>query len=299
MTDEAPTIGWIGFCEIGTSICNRLRAAGYDVTALVGGDDVANAGKRDMKSVATLSGLAAEAEIIISHVGDDKALLDIVMGSGGLLECLRYGHIFVDTSTVSPEASELVADMLATRGVAYVRAPACGSRERAQAGQMTVIVSGAPLDCERLQPLFATFAARQLVVGKEDESRYMKLALNAMEGAMSAVVAEAVAFCRKGGVGTETMLEVLNASPVASPLLTAKTETMVNGDYSPDVKVRQMMKDLDLLLSVGRDVHCPLPLAAQIRQQYELAYNAGEGDSDFFVLTRQALLHAGRPAGEG
>ena len=43
----------------------------------------------------------------------------------------------------------------------------------------------------------------------------------------------------------------------------------------------------------GRADHCPMPLVAQVRQQYEAVFVNGCGDLDFFVLAREAARVAG------
>lgn len=57
------------------------------------------------------------------------------------------------------------------------------------------------------------------------------------------------------------------------------------------------MKDFDLIAEVSRRDHCPMPLVAQIRQQYEAAFANGCGDRDFFVLIREAARIAGLQQG--
>jgi hypothetical protein len=53
------------------------------------------------------------------------------------------------------------------------------------------------------------------------------------------------------------------------------------------------MKDLDIISDVSRQDHCPMPLVAQLRQLYEVAFVNGCGDLDFFVLVREAARTAG------
>lgn len=294
MTDALPGIGWVGLGKMGTPICRRLKSAGYEVTAYVrNAAGRCRAAKMGLATADSFAEIAEAAKIVFSAVSDDQALLEIVTGNKGLSSCLRYGHTFVDTSTVSPAASEEVADALAARGVCYIRAPLSGSTATAEAGKLTVILSGAARDCANVQPIFEVFSTKQVNVGRYEEARYMKLAVNSVVGATAALVAEAIAFGVKGGLDVKSMLEVMNVSSVASPLIRNKTGKLIDGDYSPAFTVIQAMKDLDLMLAVGKDDHCPLPIAAQIRQQFEMAYAAGEGESDFFVLTRQALALAG------
>jgi hypothetical protein len=87
---------------------------------------------------------------------------------------------------------------------------------------------------------------------------------------------------RKGWLGNAAMMNVICQSAVASPLLRYKRDTVVDGSYA-----------LDIIGEVSRQDHCPMPLAAQVRQQYEAAFVNGCGDLDFFVLAREAARVAG------
>jgi 3-hydroxyisobutyrate dehydrogenase-like beta-hydroxyacid dehydrogenase len=135
------------------------------------------------------------------------------------------------------------------------------------------------------------------VVGEAEEARYLKLVLNTLVGGTSALLAEALAMGRKGGLGEAAMMDVIGQSAVASPLLQYKRDTVVNGNYAPAFTVKQIMKDFDLIAEVSRQDHCPIPLVAQIRQQYEAAFANGCGDLDFFVLVREAARIAGLEQG--
>jgi 3-hydroxyisobutyrate dehydrogenase len=80
---------------------------------------------------------------------------------------------------------------------------------------------------------------------------------------------------------------------VASPLIGYKRDLILKGKYDPNFTVSQMAKDLDIVLSVGRSSHVPMPLTAQIREHYEGAIAAGSGDRDFFVLVKEMAARAG------
>ena len=66
---------------------------------------------------------------------------------------------------------------------------------------------------------------------------------------------------------------------------------VVSGDYAPAFPVSGMMKDFDIALSVGRQLHIPMPLLSQVRQIYESSFVEGLGDKDFFVLVSQLEQH--------
>ena len=296
MAQTQARIGWIGLGKMGLPICRRLRAAGHPVTAYVrnqSGRDRAAA--ENIKGIDSLRGLAAEFEIVFSAISDDRALTEIVSGDGALAANMRSGQMFVDTSTVSPQASGAVAAQLDKIGVQYLRAPVSGSTMLAEAGQLTTMVSGPRDAFDALTALFQAFTSRQFYVGAGEEARYLKLVLNTMVGATSALVAEALTFGRKGGLDVAVMLDVICNSAVASPLIGYKSKMLVSENFDAAFTVKQMMKDLDIVLSVGKSDQSPVPLTTQIRRQFEAACLSGDGDKDFFVLFREY----GRFAGQG
>ncbi len=291
---EMSRIGWIGLGKMGLPICERLASHGFTVTALARNTDgQERAGRAGLRNASDIRGVVDGAEIVASAVSDDAALLDIVFTAGGLKETLNARQIFVETSTVSPDASRRVAEAMSAIGVDYVRSPVSGSTALAAQGTLTAVLSGPPKSIERLSGFYQAFTRMTFLVGEAEEARYLKLVLNTLVGGTSALLAEALAMGCKGGLGAAAMMDVIGQSAVASPLLQYKRDTVAKGTYEPASTVQQIMKDFDIIADVSRRDHCPMPLVAQIRQQYEAAFAAGCGDLDFFVLVREVARHAG------
>jgi 3-hydroxyisobutyrate dehydrogenase-like beta-hydroxyacid dehydrogenase len=285
MTKEP--VGFIGLGKMGLPIARRLAAAGHPI--LVWARTQASADTADAEGFAAqpdLADVSRRCRIVIAAVPDDAALTGLV--EAGLARGLARGAVFVDLSTVSPTSSAAVARELEDAGAAYLRSPVSGSTAAAVAGTLTAIVSGPKAAFERLQPVYEIFTAKRFHVGAAEEARYLKLAINSMLGATSALVAEALALGEKGGLDRATMLDVVLSSAVASPLIGYKRDMLVRGDFKPAFSVAQMMKDIDIILSVGRADHVPMPVNALIRQIYEQAYHSGRGDADFFALAGEA-----------
>jgi 3-hydroxyisobutyrate dehydrogenase-like beta-hydroxyacid dehydrogenase len=200
---------------------------------------------------------------------------------------MKRGSTFIETSTVSPKASANVAQMLAASGIDYLRCPVSGSTATAEARQLTVLASGSRATFDKCLPVLQCFSAKQYHVGDGEQARYLKLVLNAMVGATSALVAEALAIGRSGHLEMATMLEVINNSAVASPVIRYKTQMMIDDNYAPAFPVTGMMKDFDIALGVAGEQKLTLPLLSQIRQSYEAAFLNGAGDQDFFVLVKE------------
>src|SRR5262245_18087068 len=113
MTSPArPQIGFIGLGKMGVPICHHIRAAGYPLTAFVRHTTAREKAKSiDVATSDRLSAIADLSDIVISAITDDDALRAITMGSDGLAGHMRKGCLYIDTSTVSPQASAEVASL--------------------------------------------------------------------------------------------------------------------------------------------------------------------------------------------
>ena len=291
MTQSSKRIGWIGAGKMGLPICLRLKAAGHDVHVLGrSAGAMQKLGQIGLTPHADIASLAENADVAISSISNDAALEEVVLGVGGVAATLPSGRIFIDISTVSPTISAKVAEQLELEGISYLRSPMSGSTAMAEAGTLTAVVSGPKATFDVLQTLFECFTRKAFYVGEHEEARYMKLVLNSMVAATSALLAEAFAFGQKGGLDNATMLSVINQSVVASPLIAYKTDMIVKENYAPAATLSMLQKDLALLLSEAYTNGAYMPLANHIYDIYRNASTRGLAEKDFFVLVQDALV---------
>lgn len=294
MTQDTQRIGWIGTGKMGRPMSRHLLKAGMPVTIYEPlAQNRASLVAEGAVVAHSVQDLADAADIVVMTIPNDEVLASVMLGPEGLAAAMHPGQILVEMSTVSPAISARLAEALGEREVAYLRAPVSGSTATATSGKLSVVVSGPLAAFQAARPVLAHFSTHQFHVGEREEARYLKLVLNALVGATSALVGEALTLGRKGGLDTATMLDVIAHSAVASPLLAYKRDLLVSRNFEPAFTVEQMMKDLDLILGAARADHVPMSLAALVRQQYEAAHAGGLAEQDFFVLIEQCERAAG------
>jgi 3-hydroxyisobutyrate dehydrogenase-like beta-hydroxyacid dehydrogenase len=286
---ENPQIGWIGLGKMGMPMSQNLIKAGY---RLVGYDLDRACGERITKLGAAFAdsakGVAEKCDVVFSMIPDDGALEEVFLGHKGVLKGARRGTVLVDMSTVSPAGSSRVGEQVDKAGLKYLRAPVSGSTDSATAASLTILVSGPKKTYERCRPMFERMGRNIFHVGEKEEARYLKLLINMMVGITSAMTAEALAFGKKGGLEWEQMIDMINGSVVASPLIGFKVQLLKERRYPPMFTVSQMTKDFDLALNAGRTMDVPMPLTALVRQLYGMMKAQGKGELDYFGLA--ALL---------
>jgi len=278
-------IGFIGVGKMGNPMARNLLKNGHSLRVY---DMVPQARAALCRHGAEEAGSAMEAakdaEVVISSIPDSPALEDVALGAQGVLKGAAEGTVYMDMSTVSPTLSDRVGAEAQAKGIAYLRAPVSGSVEAAEAGILTILCSG-PIDAyHKCKDILDILGQKVFHVGEGSEALYLKLLINMMVGVTSAVTAEALAFGKKGGLDWETMIDMINSSVIASPLIGFKAQMMKDREFSAAFSVWQMSKDFDIALNAGRSMDMPMPLTSMVQQLYGAMKATGRAERDYFGL---------------
>ncbi|WP_096698021.1 NAD(P)-dependent oxidoreductase [Polaromonas sp. AER18D-145] len=282
-----------GVGKMGLPMAGHFHAAGQAVTVSDPSEARLQLARSHGLQVADAGAAMARADIIVSSLPNDAALRQV---GAQVAAAARRGAIYVDTSTVSQQASAEVAQVLAAAGVPYLRTTLSGNNKMAEAAQLTVMASGPRAAYDSVLPLLKTLGPNQFYLGEAEQARLMKLVVNLMIAQTSAMLAEALTLGRKGGLAWGDMWQVLGASAVASPIVKAKSAQLSQRDFTPTFTVEQMIKDLTLILGAGADSHVPLPQTALTYQLMQAALAQGDGQDDYAAIIKTVERSAGLPA---
>lgn len=277
-------LGWIGLGKMGSPMAANLLAAGFPVSVYNRSrEPYPPLIEKGAQVAATVSALGPQCDIVISMVSDDVALQGVTFGADGLFWAARPDTIYIDMSTVSPAVSQRVAEKAAEHGIHYLRAPVSGSTATAAAAALTIFVSGPQEHYERCLPILQAMGKKLYYLGGAEQARYLKLAINSMVGVTAAMLGEALVLGERGGVDWRQMIEIINNSVVASPLVNYKAEMLSTRNFAPMFTAAQMAKDFDLALDAGRQGNVPMPVTAMARQFLAAMLASGRGDLDFMA----------------
>ena len=291
MTSSARTLLFIGVGKMGLPMARHLHAAGHAVTAFDPSPERrALAAAQGLAVVDTLAPALAAATLIFSSLPDDAALGAVAESVTTLAPA---GATWVDTSTVSTEASFAAAQRCASRGVACLRAPVSGNAPMAERAMLTVFASGDAAAWAVCEPLFACWGPQRFYLGAGDEARIAKLAVNLMIVGTTSMLAEALALGERGGLARDALWQVIEASAVASPIVRAKAPALRADDYTPTFTVEQMRKDVALIRAAAQALGVATPVADVASTALDHAAGAGEGGEGYAVVIHDARRAAG------
>lgn len=288
-------IGFIGLGRMGLPMSSNLLRAGYSVK----GYDIAPARLAEFAAsggarAASPGDAARDVDLVISMILDDTVLAAVALADDGVLQGAAPGTVYADMSTVSPLASQRVAQAAAAREVPYLRAKVSGSVKPATEGTLTIFTSGPQDAYTRCAPVFQALGRQLYYVGPEDEAIYLKLVHNLIVGITSAMLGEALTFGERAGLDWRQMLDILGHSALSSPFLAYKVPLLQDRRYTPPQStVDVAAKDIDLALTAAKQLNLPLPFTALAREMFRGMQARGEGELDFISIVRQFETLAG------
>ena len=284
-------LGFIGLGTMGGPMVKRLLDAGHQVT---GHNRTKSRGQwlvdLGMGWADTPREVAETADVTLSMLRDTDALHDVALGPNGLLEGLKPGSIFIDMSTVSPEASRELADQVLAKGAHMLDAPVSGSSITLLAGNLSIMVGGDRDIFDQVKPILQAIGPTVDYVGANGLAVTMKVAVNLSLPVQVLSFCESILLAEKSGIPRDTAIEVLLNSVVASPALKYRIPMIQNPPDEAMFDMNMMQKDLKLALEMGQDLKVPLPTTALSNEWLTAARGLGLSDQDhvavFQVLAR-------------
>ena len=199
---------------------------------------------------------------------------------------LRPGQIIIDTSTGDPrEMAALGAERVAL-GVLYLDATISGSSAQLMRREVLVMVGGDPDVFQQCRDLFARFSREAIHVGPCGSGAKMKLVTNLVLGLNRAALAEGLAFAWDLDLDPAMTLDVMRRSMAYSRIMDTKGEKMILQDFTPQAKLSQHLKDVNLMLAA---TGMKLPLSETHRELLEKAVALGCGDLDNSAIIKACL----------
>lgn len=288
-------IGFVGLGAMGAIIVQRLMAAGHTVTGWNRSRDKADAlVKQGMGWAGTPREVAAQSEIVFSIVTDADAVKAVALGADGIISGLKKGAIYLDMSTIAPEASRAIAAEFTHAGLIMMDAPISGSPVTLVQGNASTMVGGDKAAYAQVLPVLLAIGPKSTYIGGNGLAVQMKLSVNALLMVEVIAFGEAVALAEKGGVSREIAVDAILKSVAASPVIGYRGPFILEGKMPavPLADVTLQQKDMLLVLEQGRKLGSPTPLAAAANEMMNACRGLGLDHHDF-VVAHQVYRHLG------
>ncbi|HUC68231.1 MAG TPA: NAD(P)-dependent oxidoreductase [Stellaceae bacterium] len=278
----------IGFCgtgRMGAAMVLRLLDQGHRLTlwnrTAAKAEPLLQRGARWAKSPAEI---ARGHDITLTILTDASGVEAVYLGPDGLLAGAVQGKLFIEMSTLPPDAIRSLAARVRAAGAALVECPVGGTVGPAREGKLLGLAGGDAADFARAKPILEQLCRRVEHLGANGNGSAMKLAINLPLAVYWEALREAMSLIAGTGIDPAKALEIMGESSGGANALKSragKIATALAGG-SPDVgfDIDGIRKDLRIMAAVAKVAGRDLPVAATALESYDAAAGEGWGGRD-------------------
>ncbi len=272
-------IGFIGLGNLGRAITSRLASLGEELV-------IYNRNKEKIKDlpyekVETPREILDKCDVVFLCLFDSDAVNYILSGENGLLCEELVGKTIIDLTTNHYEDVLEFHNAVNALGGNYLENPVFGSVAPALQGALTVVCSGKKEVFESIKQILEKIAKEIFFLETPSSATKMKLINNLCLGSFMATLAECTAMAESCDIPKAKALEILGVGGGQSLVLKAKTQKLIDEDFSAHFSNNAINKDLHLLQDLAYKLQKPLYSATIPKELFSKMKMMGKGEEDF------------------
>ncbi|MGC1777138.1 MAG: NAD(P)-dependent oxidoreductase [Xanthobacteraceae bacterium] len=276
-------VGVVGIGLMGEVYVRRLVAAGFDVA----GFDV------DAAKTACLVEIGARALSLVQIARDCEPIVLAVFNTEQVEDVVEHalvpaaaGKIVLCTSTCDPDRIAALGARVAD-SLRFLETPVSGTSEQVRHGDGVGLIGGDPTVAAAAAGVLDALFPKRFHIGAIGDGGRAKLAVNLILGLNRLALAEGLVFASRLNLDPAAFLDVARASAAASQVMGTKGPKMVSGNFLPEGRVRQTLKDTQLMLDQARKAGQHLPLLSVHAEVLQACVDCGESEQDNSIVIEE------------
>jgi 3-hydroxyisobutyrate dehydrogenase len=274
----------LGTGIMGAAMARSLAREGQDVAVWnrtpARAEAVAGPG---ISAHADLAEAVSGADVVLTMLYDADSVLDVVPD---LVGALGSDAVWVQSTTVGPEGMARIVEAAGAAAGRLLDAPVLGTKQPAETGNLTVLVSGPAAAREKADPALDAVGARTLVVGDGvGAASALKLVCNSWVVSINAATAQALGFAEALGLDPRLFLEGIKGGAADSAYAQVKGAIMVDRSWDdPSFALDSVRKDVGLMVDSAEAAGFPDDLLTTLVAIYDRAAERGHGGADMAAV---------------
>jgi 3-hydroxyisobutyrate dehydrogenase len=286
-------IAFLGLGVMGAPMAGHLARAGHTVTVYNRTASRAEAWLDKHRGEGLAVGMAAtpadaakDQDVVLTCVGNDDDLAEVVLGDAGALAAMGEGALYIDHTTVSPQIARRVAEDAAKRAIEPLDAPVSGGQAGAENGKLAIMCGGSAAAMERARPVMQAYGARMVHIGEAGAGQATKAVNQICIAGTLAGLSEGVRFAQAAGLDMARVLEAISGGAAQSWQMENRWATMAASEFDFGFAIDWMRKDLAIALAEARKNGLGLPVTELVDGYYAEVQAQGGGRQDTSALIR-------------
>jgi len=237
--------------------------------------------------------LAEASDVVVACVSDPAAVDRLVFAPDGILDAVKPGFRYLESSTVDPATTLRVQKALRERGGEALEAPMTGSKNGAAQGTLLFMTGGPKEVHEELMPVMMAMGTKAIYCGEMGQGSVTKLIGNTVISFMLEGLCEGLVVGQKAGLSIQTIVDVIMGAGFASPYYAFKGGAIAKRDFDQHFSIDLLVKDQTLMLGEAASRKVAMPGLAAIREVCQAARGMGYGQEDIAAVVKVLERMAG------
>ena len=198
-----------------------------------------------------------------------------------ILPVLRPGMLCIDMSTIDPDVSVELSEMVKKTGAEFIDAPVVKSKPAAIAGKLGIYVGGSQEAYEAMRPVLAYMGENIIRMGDNGKGLVMKICHNALVSQIQNGVNETLTLAGLNGIDIPLYAEAISYGGAGNWYLDSKKDVLAKEDYTTAFSVENEHKDVHICLRLAEQCGVKMPGEENAARVYDKALEMGLGKEDF------------------
>ncbi|NQV68467.1 MAG: NAD(P)-dependent oxidoreductase [Pseudohongiella sp.] len=275
-------VAFIGLGVMGYPMAGHLKNAGMEVCVFNRTTEKAERWCEQYKGDMALSPKAAAegCAVVLSCVGNDEDVRQVILGDEGALAGMATGSILVDHTTASASLAREINKVAGDLGIGFLDAPVSGGQAGAENAALTVMVGGSQQDYGVAKPVIDAYSKFSKLLGPSGSGQLAKMVNQICIAGIVQGLAEGLSFASKVGLDGEALIETISKGAAGSWQMDNRYKTMLADEYEFGFAVDWMRKDLGIAIEEAKNNGAQLPVATLVDSFYAEVQAMGGGRWD-------------------
>ena len=278
-------IGFIGLGIMGESMCENIlkkhddQVYCYDLIP----EKTAALGAKGAIGCGSVLEVGQKADTIISMVPKSqhsKAVYE------ELLPVLDASKTCIDMSTIDPDVSVEIYQMVKEKGASFADAPVVKSKPAAIAGKLGIYVGCEEPLFEQILPILLYMGENVIRMGENGAGLVMKICHNALVSQIQNGVNETSTLASKYGIDILTFAKAISYGGGQNFYLDSKKEVIAKEDWTTAFSIENMHKDVHICMNMAAKAGFAMPGEENVRKLYDKAMEEGIGKEDMSAMIK-------------
>jgi 3-hydroxyisobutyrate dehydrogenase-like beta-hydroxyacid dehydrogenase len=274
---------------MGSAIASNLISKGYELHAFNRSPEKAQTIKEKGAIIhSSPRELASSVQVLITSLTDENAVEVLAVGKDGFLSSMNKNAVWIEMSTIDPDASIALAEKARKLGIEKLDSPIVGAPEMEVQGKVMLLVGGNKELFQKYESFLSDLGNQVMYMGGDGAGSRMKLVVNQYLGLLAESFSEAFVFSEKLGFDPETFVTVLNNTAHRNFFSQVKGPMIASHNFQTSFSLDNLLKDLRLARKQANKVNAVLPAANLVEEEFtKAAEEMDKGKKDYSAVALQ------------